>query len=93
MEFHVFHCFSLDIPSCFVCNYFSFQNIMLKILARMLPRHPGICLHCQKSAGLVIGDPWGVIPLPGGVYPGNVEGISSEKQWKTWNSTKNHPQN
>ena len=74
MEFHVFHCFSLDIPSCFVCNYFSFQNIISN-LARMLPRHPGICLHCQKSAGLVIGDPRVVIPLPGGVYPGNVKTI------------------
>ena len=30
MEFHVFHCFSVDIPSCFVCNYFIFYSIMLK---------------------------------------------------------------
>ena len=72
MEFHVFHCFSVDIPSCFVCNYFIFI-VLCSNLARMLPRHPGICLQWQKSAGLVIGDPRGVIPLPGGVYPGNVK--------------------
>ena len=51
----------------------SFFRISCSNLARMLPRHPGICLQWQKSAGLVIGDPRGVTPLPGGVYPGNVK--------------------
>ena len=53
----------------------SFFRISWPNLARMLPRDPGICLQWQKSAGLVIGDPRGVIPLPGGVYPGNVKKI------------------
>ena len=53
----------------------SFFIVLCSNLAKMLPRHPGICLHCQKSAGLVIGDPRGVIPSPGGVYPGNVKKI------------------
>ena len=52
-----------------------FSRISCPNLARMLPRYPRICLQCQKSAGLVIGDPRGAIPLPGGVYPGNVKKI------------------
>ena len=66
-----FHLIFLHVSSVTI----SFFRISCSNLARMLPRHPGICLHCQKSAGLVIGDPRGVIPLPGGVYPGNVKKI------------------
>ena len=66
-----FHLIFLHVSSVTI----SFFIVLCSNLARMLPRHPGICLHCQKSAGLVIGDPRGVIPLPGGVYPGNVKKI------------------
>ena len=52
---------------------FYFFRISYFNVSRMLPRHSRICLQWQKSAGLVIGDPRGVIPLPGGVYPGNVK--------------------
>ena len=57
------------------CATFLFSRMQCSNLARMLPRHPRICLQCQKSAGLVIGDSLGIIPLPGGVYPGNVDKI------------------
>ena len=66
-----FHLIFLHVSSVTISVF----RISCSNLARMLPRHPGICLHCQKSAGLVIGDPRGVIPLPGGVYPGNVKKI------------------
>ena len=66
-----FHLIFLHVSSVTILVF----RISCSNLARMLPRHPGICLHCQKSAGLVIGDPRGVIPLPGGVYPGNVKKI------------------
>ena len=57
------------------CVTFLFSRISCSNLARMLPRHPRICMQCQKSSGLVIGDSLGVIPLPGGVHPGNVKKI------------------
>ena len=62
MEFHIFSSIT-----------FLFSRISSSNLARMLPRYPRICLQCQMSAGFVIGDPRGVIALPGGVYPGNVK--------------------
>ena len=71
MEFHVFHCFSLDIPSCFVCNYFSFQNIMLKFSQDVaqtswnLPALSKIGRFGNRRPQT----------LPGGVYPGNVKKI------------------
>ena len=55
------------------CVTFILSRITCSNLAMMLPRYPKICLHCQKMAGLVIGDHRGVIPLPAGVYPGNVK--------------------
>ena len=42
-----------------------FSRISCSNLSMMLPRYPRICLQCQTSAGLVIGDPRGVIPLLG----------------------------
>ena len=67
-----FHLIFLHVSSVTISVF----RISCSNLARMLPRHPGICLHCQKSAGLVIGDPRELsLPLPGGVYPGNVKKI------------------
>ena len=66
-----FHLIFLHVSSVAILVF----RISCSNLARMLPRHPGICLHCQKSAGLVIGDPRGVIPSPGCVYPGSVKKI------------------
>ena len=51
------------------CATFLFSRMSRSNLARMLPRHPRIYLQCQKSAGLVIGDPLGVIHLPGVFIP------------------------
>ena len=57
------------------CATFLFSRMSCSNLPRMLPRHSRICLQCHKSAGLVIGDPLGVIRLQGGVYPRNVKKI------------------
>ena len=48
---------------------FLFLGISGPNFAKVISIYPRIRLYFQKSAGMVIGDPGGVIPLPGGFIP------------------------